>query len=161
MTDIKTNFLTLIGDLEKNDLVTLIGDLVENNSITVATQRSILQQFGLDVPPLRDDITPIANHNLKKIIISYQTNYNGCSVYCKEAADGTDPDVVNESEELEEISQIVGGAVSEYTYDNGMVDEDTCEFRGRTSDVEAICREFAQLYLGDVEVEFELDSSST
>lgn len=159
--NIKPTFINFITNLEQQDLVSLVSELVENGTIVSHMQATILRQSGIETIPLFEAITPITDHNLKKIAISYQSNYNGCSVYCNEAVDGTDPDVVNASDELDEISQLVGGAVCEYIYDNGMTDEETCEFRGRTSDVEQICREFAKAYLGDVDVEFDLDSSST
>lgn len=159
--NIQPTFMTFITGLEQQQLISLISDLIENKTIPPHTQATILRQNGFDIA-IHEDITPITNHNFKKVLISYQTNYNGCSLYCQEAIDGTDVNVINESEELDEISEIICGAITQYTFDNGMTDDETCEFRGRTSDVEQICLEYARLYLGDaVEIEFELDNTST
>ncbi|MNB75788.1 hypothetical protein D3C75_224450 [compost metagenome] len=157
-SNIKPTFINFITNLEQSDLVAMITDLAENNTLPIHTQAMILRQSGIEVP-VDADVEVITDHNIKKVMISYQSNYNGCSVYVKETIDGTDPDEYDE-DKAEEIDDKVGGAIAEYACDNDMV-SDSGKLRASDAEIERVAREIATSLLGAVEIDFEVDTFST
>lgn len=158
--NIQPTFMTYIAGLEQSDLVDVIADLVKSGRINEFVMDEILRRNEVAVPP-SDEVIAIANHNLKKIGICYQTNYNGVSINCEETVDGTSNEDFEETDEMMEIDRIVGEAIAMYAYENDMVDQDTGKVRAMNDQLEEISRSIAHAYLGDVEIAFEIDTMST
>jgi hypothetical protein len=158
-SNIKPTFINFITNLEQQDLVSLISELVESNDLPLHTQSMILRQSGVDIPA-DAEVEVITDHNLKKVQISYQSNYNGCSLYVEETIDGTSNESYDE-DRLEEIENKVCEAITTYTYENGMVDQENCRLRVSDAEVEQVAREIASSMLVGVEFSFEIDSMST
>lgn len=156
--NIKPTFLNYIAELEQQDLVGLVTDLISGGQLNEFAMADILRRSGVAIPSA-DTIMQI-KHKLKKIRISYQVNYNGVSIYCEEAVDGTSKEEYEESDEMQDIDAKVGEAIAEYAYDNDMTD-DRGKVRATDVQLEEISRAIARAYLGDVEIVFEVDTFST
>lgn len=156
--NIKPTFLNYIAELEQQDLVGLVTDLINGGQLNEFAMADILNKSGVAIPSA-DTIVQM-KHNLKKIRISYQVNYNGVSIYCEETVDGTSNDDYDDTDEMQDIDAKVGESIAEYAYDNNMTDE-RGKVRASDAQLEEISRTIARAYLGDVEIVFEVDTFST
>lgn len=119
--NIKPTFLNYIAELEQQDLVGLVTDLINGGQLNEFAMADILNKSGVAIPSA-DTIVQM-KHNLKKIRISYQVNYNGVSIYCEETVDGTSNDDYDDTDEMQDIDAKVGESIAEYAYDDNMTNE--------------------------------------
>ena len=154
---VKPTFLAYIADLEQSDLVGLLTDLVDNDAIKERVLNAILKRNDLVVPD--PNYEKITDHNIKRVQISYQSNYNGCILHVLETADGEDKDEYEDSDEFDDLQDTVTNAIVEHACAEC---NDDGEFCGLIDDLAVEVVRIVELILGtEVEVIFEEDNTST
>lgn len=114
-SNIKPTFLTFIAGLEQSDLVELLTEMVGDGMVTARNLQHILKHNKIEIPA--DKVNVIVGHNIKKISVTYCSNFNGASIDVLETVDGTPVEEYTETEAYRAVEDQLINAVVEHAGD--------------------------------------------
>lgn len=156
-SNIKPTFLNYIAGLDQAALVGILNGMVNNGMVTARSLQSVLNVYGVEVPA--EVVDQIVGHNIKALLVTYCSNYNGCDIEVLETIDGTDPGEYTESEGFNAIKEQLVNAVVDHAVDEcGEEGNYYGSIECLEEDVEGI---MVALLGEEVEVQFAEDSMST